>query len=112
MTTQAEAGRELPRVLGFADVVLLYAVAIVAMQWLSTAAQAGMSSLALWVLALVVFLIPRLSIVFALMPPERGSVPMFYAKVISGCIVFLGIGLAFYCARREAAQPADDARKA
>jgi amino acid transporter len=42
-----------------------------------------------------------LSIVFALMPPEHGSVPMFYVKVISGCIVFLGIGLAFYYARRE-----------
>ena len=39
MTTQADAARELPRVLGLADVVLLYAVA--GMQWLSTAARAG-----------------------------------------------------------------------
>ena len=58
MTTQAEAARELPRVLGLTDVVLLYAVAIVGPQWLSTAAQAGASSLALWALALIVFFIP------------------------------------------------------
>jgi amino acid transporter len=58
VTTQAEAARELPRVLGLADVVLLYAVAIVGPQWLSTAAQAGASSLALWVLALLAFFIP------------------------------------------------------
>jgi amino acid transporter len=43
-----------------------------------------------------------LSIVFALAPPEHGSVPMFYAKVIAGCILFLGIGLIFYYRRRNA----------
>jgi amino acid transporter len=41
-----------------------------------------------------------LSIVFALAPPERGSAPMFYLKVLSGCVLFLGIGLAFYYSRR------------
>src|SRR5262249_54153702 len=58
VTTQAEAARELPRVLGLADVVLLYAVAIVGPQWLSTAAQAGASSLALWGLALLAVFLP------------------------------------------------------
>ena len=43
-----------------------------------------------------------LSIVFALMPPEHGYVPMFYAKVIAGCILFLGIGLMFYFTRQNA----------
>ena len=43
-----------------------------------------------------------LSIVFALVPPEHGSVPMFYAKVISGCILFIGLGLVFYYSRRNA----------
>jgi amino acid transporter len=43
-----------------------------------------------------------LSIVFALTPPEQGSVPMFYTKVIAGCIFFLGIGLMFYFRRRNA----------
>ena len=41
-----------------------------------------------------------ISIVFALAPPEHGSVPMFYAKVVSGCVLFLAIGLGFYCSRR------------
>jgi hypothetical protein len=53
-----------------------------------------------------------LSIVFALSPPEHGSVSLFYAKVISGCVVFLGIGLAFYYARRAAPEAADDASNA
>jgi amino acid transporter len=52
-----------------------------------------------------------LSIVFALMPPEHGSVPVFYIKVISGCIVFLAIGFVFYYARRQAPDPAGGARK-
>jgi len=43
-----------------------------------------------------------LSIVFALMPPEHGYVPMFYAKVIAGCVLFLGIGLGFYYTRQNA----------
>jgi hypothetical protein len=42
------------------------------------------------------------SIVFALAPPEHGSVPMFYAKVISGCVLFLGLGLVFCCSQRNA----------
>jgi len=42
-----------------------------------------------------------LSIVFALAPPEHGSVPMFYAKVVSGCVLFLGLGLGFYWSRRN-----------
>jgi glutamate:GABA antiporter len=47
-----------PRVLGGRDVVLLYAIAIVSLQWLSTAAQMGPSSLVLWVLAVLVFFVP------------------------------------------------------
>ena len=49
---------ELPRVLGLRDVALLYTIAIVSLQWLPTAAQAGPSSLALWIAALAVFFVP------------------------------------------------------
>ena len=58
MTTPLDTAQGLQRVLGLRDVVLLYAIAIVSPQWLSTAAQAGAASLGLWVLALVVFFIP------------------------------------------------------
>ena len=46
------------RVLGTRDVVLLYAIAIVSLQWLSTAAQIGPASLLMWLLALLVFFVP------------------------------------------------------
>jgi glutamate:GABA antiporter len=49
---------QLPRVLGARDVALLYTIAIVSLQWLTTAAQMGPASLLLWLLALVVFFVP------------------------------------------------------
>src|SRR5215831_15902790 len=58
MSTVENAASSLPRVLRLRDVVLLYAIAIVGPQWLSTAAQAGAPSLALWVLALLAFFVP------------------------------------------------------
>ncbi|HEX7272611.1 MAG TPA: APC family permease [Casimicrobiaceae bacterium] len=58
MTGRQEEVSGLPRVLGLRDVVLLYAVAIIGPQWLSTAAQAGAPSLALWLLALIAFFVP------------------------------------------------------
>jgi len=48
----------LHRVLGTWDLVLLNVSAIVGLRWLSTAAQIGPSSLALWVLGLLGFFIP------------------------------------------------------
>ncbi len=54
----ARAADRRPRVLGTRDVVLLYAIAIVSLQWLSTAAQMGPASLLLWLLALLVFFVP------------------------------------------------------
>jgi amino acid transporter len=58
VTAREEQVAGLPRVLGLRDVVLLYAVAIVGPQWLSTAAQAGAPSIALWVLAMLAFFVP------------------------------------------------------
>lgn len=48
----------LARELGLRDVVLLYAVAAVSLQWLSTAAQTGPASLMLWLLALLAYFVP------------------------------------------------------
>jgi amino acid transporter len=59
MAGNAERGGvRLHRVLGLRDVVLLNISAIVGLRWLSTAAQVGPSSLALWLLGLLVFFIP------------------------------------------------------
>lgn len=48
----------LVRVLGLRDVVLMYAIAAVSLQWLSTAAQTGPASLMLWILALLAYFVP------------------------------------------------------
>jgi amino acid transporter len=48
----------LSRALGTFDLVLLYVAAIIGLRWLSTAAQLGPASLALWALACLAFFVP------------------------------------------------------
>lgn len=57
-TPNEQAAPRLRRVLGTWDLVLFNIAAIVALRWLSLAAQIGPSSLTLWVLGLVGFFIP------------------------------------------------------
>jgi len=66
---------KLHRALGTFDLVLLNVAAIVGLRYLSVAAQIGPSSLALWLLGLVTFLIPAALTVLELssrMPGEGG----------------------------------------
>jgi amino acid transporter len=49
---------EMRRELGLRDVVLLYVIAVVSLQWLSTSALLGPGSLLLWLLAVVAFFVP------------------------------------------------------
>jgi amino acid transporter len=68
-------GPRMHRVLGLRDLVLLNIAAVVALRWLSTAAQIGPSSLALWALALVIFFVPLALTVLELstrLPGEGG----------------------------------------
>ena len=72
---RGENGHGLHRALGLRDVVLLNIVAIVGLRWLSTAAQMGPASIALWMLALLVFFIPSALTVMELstrIPGEGG----------------------------------------
>ena len=57
-TSIDKAGARLHRVLGTWDLVLFNIAAIVALRWLSIAAQVGPSSLVLWLLGLVGFFVP------------------------------------------------------
>ncbi|WP_199098779.1 APC family permease [Dyella sp. ASV21] len=57
-TTSPNEMPRLRRVLGTWDLVLFNIAAIVALRWLSIAAQVGPSSIALWVLGLIGFFIP------------------------------------------------------
>ncbi|HEY0797061.1 MAG TPA: amino acid permease, partial [Acidisarcina sp.] len=66
---------QLHRALGTFDLVLLNVAAIVGLRYLSMAAQVGPSSLALWLLGLVTFLIPAALTVLELssrLPGEGG----------------------------------------
>ena len=68
-------GPELHRTLGISDLVLLNIAAIVGLRWLSVAAQIGTSSLTLWALGLITFLIPSALTVLELssrLPGEGG----------------------------------------
>ncbi|GLQ98085.1 APC family permease [Dyella mobilis] len=57
-TPMAESEPGLRRVLGTWDLVLFNIAAIIALRWLSVAAQVGPSSLVLWLLGLVCFFLP------------------------------------------------------
>ncbi|MGB8377936.1 MAG: amino acid permease, partial [Rhodanobacteraceae bacterium] len=77
MTGHAAASNaaRLHRVLGTRDLVLLNIAAVVGLRWLSTAAQVGPSSLTLWALALLIFLLPLALTVLELssrLPGEGG----------------------------------------
>jgi glutamate:GABA antiporter len=75
MATEAVAVPQLHRTLGTLDLVLLNIAAIVGMRWLSVAAQIGPSSLTLWALGMIAFLVPSALTVLELssrVPGEGG----------------------------------------
>jgi amino acid transporter len=75
MSADLNGTPQLHRVLGTLDLVLLNVAAIVGLRYLSIAAQIGPSSLTLWVLGLITFLIPAALTVLELssrLPGEGG----------------------------------------
>ena len=80
-----EPAGELRRTLGVADLVLLNIAAILGIRWLSTAAQMGPSSIALWFLAVLVFFIPSGLAVMELNSRESGEGGVYlWAKAAFG----------------------------
>jgi amino acid transporter len=72
---QGDAAPRLHRSLGTLDLVLLNVAAIISFRWLSIAAQLGASSITLWVLGMLTFLIPSALTVLELssrLPGEGG----------------------------------------
>lgn len=80
------------RVLRLRDVVLFNVVAVLGLRWLATAARAGPSTLALWVLAAVLFFVPQGLAVLALSAryPGEGGVYTWARET-------LGDGHGFLC---------------
>jgi glutamate:GABA antiporter len=67
---------ELRRALGLRDLVLFNLVAVVGLRWLATAAKAGPSALALWMLAGLLFFVPQGLVVTELASrfPQEGGI--------------------------------------
>jgi len=66
----------LDRALGLRDLVLFNLVAVLGLRWLATAARAGPSALALWILAALFFFVPQGLVVTELSSryPEEGGI--------------------------------------
>ena len=66
----------LERALGLRDLVLFNLVAVLGLRWLATAAKAGPSALALWILAALFFFVPQGLVVSELSSrfPEEGGI--------------------------------------
>ncbi|MDB4882496.1 MAG: hypothetical protein JWL95_1262 [Gemmatimonadetes bacterium] len=69
-------GATLDRALGLRDLVLFNLVAVLGLRWLATAAKAGPSALALWMLAALFFFVPQGLVVTELASrfPEEGGI--------------------------------------
>ncbi|MDB4916545.1 MAG: hypothetical protein JWM95_4189 [Gemmatimonadetes bacterium] len=69
-------GESLHRALGLRDLVLFNLVAVVGLRWLATAAKAGPSALALWMLAGLLFFVPQGLVVTELASrfPQEGGI--------------------------------------
>jgi amino acid transporter len=72
----SEERPDLARNLGLRDLVLFNLVAVVGLRWLATAAKAGPSALALWVLAGLLFFVPQGLVVTELSSrfPQEGGI--------------------------------------
>jgi amino acid transporter len=72
----SDGAEQLTRALGLRDLVLFNVVAVLGLRWLATAAKAGPSALALWVLAALFFFVPQGLVVTELSSrfPEEGGI--------------------------------------
>ncbi len=73
--TPADLKKQLPRVMGFWDVLLFNVAAVLGPRWIAAAAHNGTSSISLWVLAAVFFFVPTALVISELSTryPEEGG---------------------------------------
>ena len=76
LATHRDDVPSLDRALGLRDLVLFNLVAVLGLRWLATAARAGPSALALWLLAALFFFVPQGLVVTELSSrfPEEGGI--------------------------------------
>src|ERR1700732_243086 len=71
----SDAKGQLPRVMGFWDVLLFCIATVLGPRWIAAAAHSGQSSISLWILAAVLFFVPTAYVVVELSTrfPEEGG---------------------------------------
>jgi amino acid transporter len=71
----SSAKQQLPRVMGFWDVLLFCIATVLGPRWIAAAAHSGQSSISLWILAAVLFFVPTAYVVVELSTrfPEEGG---------------------------------------
>jgi glutamate:GABA antiporter len=71
----ADSKQQLPRVMGFWDVLLFCIASVLGPRWIASAARNGQSSISLWVLAAALFFVPTAFVVVELSTrfPEEGG---------------------------------------
>ena len=76
LATHRDDVPSLDRALGLRDLVLFNLVAVLGLRWLATAARAGPSAIALWLLAALLFFVPQGLVVTELSSrfPEEGGI--------------------------------------
>jgi amino acid transporter len=74
--------QQLPRVLGFWDVLLFCIATVLGPRWIAAAARNGQSSISLWILAAVLFFVPTAFVVVELSTrfPEEGGLYVWTKK--------------------------------
>ncbi len=74
--------KNLPRVMGFADLLMLYVVTGISLRWLATAAHAGPSAIVVWLGAWLLFYVPlALSVIeLASRYPQEGGLYVWSKK--------------------------------
>jgi amino acid transporter len=82
---------QLPRVLGFRDLLLFYVVTGFSLRWIATAAAAGPSALVIWVFAALGFFVPLVFTVLELSSryPEEGGVYVWSKRAFGPFAAFL-----------------------
>src|SRR5262245_24560390 len=71
----AMSATQLRKTMGFWDIVLFYIVTTLSLRWIATAAAAGPSSIVIWIVACLTFLIPLVFCVLELSSryPQEGG---------------------------------------
>jgi len=91
------AGAHPPRVMGVADLALFYIVTGVSLRWIATAANAGPSSILIWIGAFICFFLPLICAIIELSSryPEEGGLYVWTRRAFGPTVGFM-VGWSYF----------------